>query len=176
MELNSTENVFQFVCGLSDNGAVKVFQLLTSVRISDPTLDLSKIIPDVENETDVPMCDVTETHVRFSDLVYQSFLEVQSKDALVRHWLDSTAGIILITYLWQLPQHILTMTISNEAASYKAVVFCGEGREHMSRIYDVLKFLNCLHVPLRITENSAAVLTGDFFNAVQNCRMRRLLF
>ena len=162
-DCEALENVFQFVCGLSDNGAVKVFQLLTSVRISDPTLvDFSKIIPDVENETDVPMCDVTETHLWFSDFVYQSFLEVQSKDALVRHWLDSTAGIILITYLWQLPQHIPTMTLSNEAASYKAVVFCREGRGHMSRIYDVLKFLNCLHVPLRITENSAAVLTGDF--------------
>ena len=163
------EDVFQFVCGLSDNGAVKVFQHLTSVRISDPTLDLSKIIPDVENEKDVPLCDVTGRHVRFSDLVDRFFLEVQSKDALVRHWLDSTAGIILITYFWQLPQHIPTMTLSNEAASYKAVVFRGEGREHMSKMYDFLEFLDCLHVPLRITENSAAVLTGDLlrqFNTV----------
>ena len=35
------ENVFQFVCGLSNDGAVRVFQHLTSLRISDPTLDLS---------------------------------------------------------------------------------------------------------------------------------------
>ncbi|KAJ7372119.1 hypothetical protein OS493_020544 [Desmophyllum pertusum] len=62
------ENVFQFICGLSDDGAVKVLEHLTSVRISDPTLDLSKIIPDVENETDVPLCDVTDKHKRFSDL------------------------------------------------------------------------------------------------------------
>jgi len=31
-------SVFQFICGLSDNGAAKVFQHLNSVRISDPTL------------------------------------------------------------------------------------------------------------------------------------------
>ena len=32
----------------------------------------------------------------------------------------------------------------------------------MRVIYDVLEFFDCLHVPLRITENSAALLTGDF--------------
>ena len=97
------ENVFQFVCGLSDNGAVKVFQHLTSVRISDPTLDLSKAIPDVENETYVPLCDVTNRHVRFSYLLDQFFLEIQSRAALVRHWLNCTAGIILITPYIQFP-------------------------------------------------------------------------
>ena len=80
-DCTALENVFQFVCGLSDNGAVKVFQHLSSVRISDPTLDLSKTIPDVENETDVPLCDVTDRYVRFSELVNDSFLEVQSQAA-----------------------------------------------------------------------------------------------
>ena len=32
----------------------------------------------------------------------------------------------------------------------------------MSWLYDVLKFFDCLHVPLRITENSAALLIKDF--------------
>ena len=98
-DCKALENVFQFVCGLSDNGAVKVFQHLTSVRISDPTLDLSKTIPDVDNETDVPLCDVTNRQKRFSDLVYHFFLEVQSQAALMSDWLDSTAGIILHDYL-----------------------------------------------------------------------------
>ena len=48
------ENVFQFVCGLSDEGAIQVLEHLKSVRISDSTLDLSKTIPDVEAETNVP--------------------------------------------------------------------------------------------------------------------------
>ena len=167
-DCKALENVFQFVCGLSDNGAVKVFQHLTSVRISDPALDLSKTIPDVENETDVPLCEVTDRHVTFRDLVDHFFLEVQSKAALVRHWLDSTAGIILITCFWQLPQHIPKMTLLNEAACHKAFVLrphvglIREARQQMSRLYDALEFIDCLHVPLRITENSTALLTGDF--------------
>ena len=102
---------------------MKVFQHLASVRISDPTLDLSKTIPDVENETDVPLCEVTYRQARFSGLVYRFFQEVQSKAALVRHWLDSTAGIILISYFWQCPQHIPKMTLLNKAASCKAIFF-----------------------------------------------------
>ena len=183
-DCKALENVFQFVCGLSDNGAVKVFQCLTSVRISDPTLDLSKTIPDEENETDVPLCEVTDRHVTFSDLIYHFFLEVQSKAALVRHWLDSTAGIILIPDFWQFPQHIPKMTLLDKAASYNVVVFRRDHfdpmlghvhpifpskRKHMSRLYDVLEFFDCLYVLLRITENSAALFTGDFirqFNTV----------
>ena len=169
-DCKALENVFQFVCGLSDDGAVKVFQHLTSVRISDPTLDLSKVIPDVENETDVPLCEVTDRQDRFSDLAYLCFLEIQSKAALVRHWLDCTAGIILTTNFWQFPQHIPKMAFLNQAASYKAfvfrrrfdLIFSKNGREHMSRLYDVMEFFDCQHVVLRITENSAALLTGDF--------------
>ena len=169
-DCKALENVFQFVCGLSDSGAVKVFQHLTSVRISDPTLDLSKTIPDVENETDVPLGDVTDRQERFSDLVYQSFLEVQSKAALVRQLFNCTARIIMISYFRQFRQHIPKMTLSNVAASYKAIVFRpgvvvqihGKCREYMSMLYDDLEFFDCLHVPLRITENSAALFIGDF--------------
>ena len=166
-DCEALENVFQFVCGLSDNGAVKVFQHLTSVRISDPTLDLSNTIPDVENETDVPLCEVTDRHARFSDLVNHSLLEVQSKAALVGHWLDSTAGIILTTSFWQFPQHIPKMTLLNEVASHRPFffVFCPifriRGRHQMSRLYDALEFFGCLHVLLRMTENSTAIFTGD---------------
>ena len=166
------ENVFKFVCGLSDDGAVKVFKHLTSVRISDPTLDLSKTIPDEENESHGPLCNVTRRHVTFRHLVDDSFEEVQSKAALVRHWLNCTAGIILITY--RRPFYEL---IPNEVASCKALIFYrynldsnhAQGRAEMSMLYDVLEFLDCLHVPLRITENSAALLTGDVlrqFNTV----------
>ena len=78
------ENVFQFVCGLSVEGAMKVLEHLKSVRISDPTLDLSKTIPDVETETELPLCDVTDRHVRFSNLIHDSFPEVQSKVELFK--------------------------------------------------------------------------------------------
>ena len=169
-DFEALENVFQFVCGLSDNGAVKVFQLLTSVRISDPTLDLSNTIPDVENETDVPLCEVTDRHMRFSDVVNDSFLEVQSQAALVRHWLNSTAGIIVILRHRPFYELIPKMALLNEVASCKALIFRRRfvgvnndlARTDMSTFYAVLEFLDCLHAPLRITENSAALLTGDF--------------
>ena len=184
-DCEALENVFQFVCGLSDKGAVKVFQHLASVRISDPTLDLSKTIPDVENEIDVSLCEVTDRQARFINLVYHSFLEVQSKATLVRNWLDSTAGIILITYVsWQFPQHIPKMTLLHEAESCKAIIFCRHFehillrnvRAILSRLYDVLEFFGCLHVPLRITESSAALLTGDFLRQFKTVGCEKCLF
>ena len=91
------ENVFQFVCGLSDEGAMKILEHLKSVRDSDPTLDLTKTMPDVETETDVPLCDVTDRHKRFSNLVHDCFREVRSKAELLSHLLDCTGGVICVT-------------------------------------------------------------------------------
>ena len=176
------KNVFQFVCGLSDDGAVKVFQHLTSVRISDPTLDFSKTIPDEENETDVPLCDVTRRHARFSHLVNHSFLEVQSKDALVRHWLDCTAGIILIDNKRQFSQHVPKMSLLKEATSFKALFFyryldfLTGGWVDTSRLYDFLELFDCLHVPLRITENSAGLTIGDFLRQFKTVGCKRSCF
>jgi len=156
---------------------VKVLQHLTSVRISDPTLDLSKTIPDEENETDVPLCNVTIRHERFSELVDQSFHEVQSKPALVRHWLDCTAGIIVITPY----RHITKMTLLKEVASCKAVSFPGlflyfARGKLMSRLHEVLEFFDCLRAPLRITENSAALLIGDFLRQFKTVGCRECFF
>ncbi len=169
------ENVFQFICGLSDEGAVKVFQHLTSVRISDPTLDLSKTIPDVENETDVPLGDVTDRHKRFSDLVFDSFREVQSKAELVRHWLDCTAGIVRVTpercFLELAPE----MKHSNQVSFSGVSFFCNcigyfAAANNFSTIYELLEFLDCLHVPLRITEKCEALLIGDFLTTLKTVR------
>jgi len=181
------ESVFQFVCGLSDDGAVKVFQHLTSVRMCDPTLDFSKTIPDEEKETEVPLFDVTYRHERFTDLVNDCFQEVQSKASLARHCLDCTAGIILIS--WDRPRlkHIPKMRLLSEVASCKDLYFYSPNsflrflQTANSWIYEVLEFFDLLHVPLRITRNSAALLLGDFltqFRAVKctachfNCILR----
>ena len=156
------ENVFQFVCGLSDDGAVKVFQHFTSVRISDPTLDLSKTIPDEENEEDVSLCDVTYRQERFSNLVDGSFKEVQSKAALVRYWLDCTAGIILITPLRPVLEYVPKITLLNEVAYCKALLYDCDFIGGMSSLYESEEFFECLHVSLTITVNSAAPLIGEF--------------
>ena len=163
-DCKALENVFQFICGLSDDGAVKVFQHLTSVRISDPTLDLSKTIPDVD-ETDVPLCDVTDRHERFSDLVFDSFRDVQSKADLLTHWFDCTACtcIVLVTRRRQFSELIPEMKHLHQGALSGVFVFPGVVTvQDVSVIYELLEFLDCLHVPLRITKTSAVFLIGDF--------------
>ena len=161
-DCKALENVFQFICGLSDDGAVKVFQHLTSVRISDPTLDLSKTIPDVD-ETDVPLYDVTYRHERFSDLVFVFFREVQSKADLLTHWFDCTAWIVLVTRSRQFSELILEMKHLHQGAFSGVFYFNNYAlAQNVSQIYELLEFLDCLHVPLGITEKSAAFLIGDF--------------
>ena len=89
------ENVFKFVCGLSpDQGAAKVFKHLELVRMSDPSLDLTATVPDVE-ETDKPLSEVTERHRTFFRLVWNSFEEVQSKGELSRNCYDCVGGVFL---------------------------------------------------------------------------------
>ena len=161
-DCEALENVFQFICGLSDDGAVKVFQHLTSVRISDPTLDLSKTIPDVD-ETDVPLCDVTVRHERFSDLVFDSFREVHSKADLLTHWFDCAAWIILVTRRRQFSELIPEMKHLHQGTFSGVFIFPGAVLvQDVQVIYALLEFLDCLHVPLRKTKKSAAFLIGDF--------------
>ncbi len=161
-DCKALENVFQFICGLSDDGAVKVFQHLTSVRISDPTLDLSKTIPDVENETDVPLCDVTYRHDRFSDLVYDFFREVRSKTELLSHCFDCTGGIFLVDRLSS-----ELMPKANALTELTHCVFRLSSYAISFR-YEILKFLNCLQMPLTIPESSKVLTVGDFLRELQN--------
>lgn len=88
------ENVLMFVCGLTDQGAAKVFKHLELVRMSDPSLDLTATVPDVK-ETDKPLSEVTERHRSFSYLVWQSFEEVQSRGELSRNCFDCVGGVFL---------------------------------------------------------------------------------
>ena len=96
-ECLALENVFQFVCGLSEEGAQTALSHFKSVRLSDPSLDLSKAIPDEENKTDVPLSDVTERQKTFNDLVLDSFEEVESKAKLSKTCLDCLGGILVIS-------------------------------------------------------------------------------
>ncbi len=169
------ENVFQFICGFSDEGAVKVFQHLTSVRISDPTLDFSKTIPDVENETDVPLCDVTDRHRKFSDLVYNSFREVRSKAELLSHCFDCTGGIVLVTR--PLSELIPQINVLIELAHHCVFRFSYISFDNDiagSVMYKSLAFLNCLQVPLTIPESSKVFTVRDLARPVQNIPSGRL--
>ena len=96
-ECLALENVFQFICGLSEEGAQTALSHFKSVRLSDPSLDLSKAIPDEENKTDVPLSDVTERQKTFNDLFLDSFEEVESKAKLSKTCLDCLGGILVVS-------------------------------------------------------------------------------
>ncbi|KAJ7385489.1 hypothetical protein OS493_015059 [Desmophyllum pertusum] len=171
-DCETLENVFQFICGLSDGGAVKILDHLTSVRISHPTLDLSKTIPDVENETAVPLCDVTDKHCRFSDLVYISFQEVHSKVELLSHCFNCTGGIVLVTeQLTELLQKAKGKDLTQVTHSGNFLYITDVIRPYnILTLYEFVEFLDCLHVPLRITESSEVVTVGDLLRKFQNIR------
>ena len=114
-ECLALENVFQFICGLSKDGPSTVSRHLKSVRISDPSLDLSKAIPDVENETDEPLSDVTERHEMFRDLVLFSFAEVESKAELSTSCLDSLGNILLVSDSF--PNYLLEKAIDTNSCT-----------------------------------------------------------
>ena len=162
------EKVFQFVCGLSDKGAVKVLEHLKSVRISDPALDLSKTIPDVETETDVPLFDVTDRHKRFSNLIHDSLREVQSKAELLSHFLDCTGGVILVPRDRPLSEVMPNVNVLTKLAQNCVFIFING--EHIqffecvedSLLYKSLDFLNCLQTLLRVTDSSDVLTVEDF--------------
>ena len=165
------ENVFQFVCGLSDEGAIKILQLLKSVRISDPTLDLSNTIPVEETETDVPLCDVTYKHVWFSDLVHDCFREVQSKAELLSHLLDCTGGIIRVIRDRPLSELMPNVNVLIKLRRNCVFVFTSFVMDLLllgieciedSLLYKSLDFLNCLQTLLRVTDSSDVLTLEDF--------------
>ena len=114
-ECLALENVFQFICGLSKDGASTVLRHLKSVRISDPLLDLSKAIPDVENETDEPLSNVTERQEKFRDLVLFSFAEVESEAEFSSSCLDSLGSILLVSDSF--PNYLLEKAIDTNSWS-----------------------------------------------------------
>ena len=114
-ECLALENVFQFICGLSKDGASTVFRHLKSVRISDPSLDLSKAVPDLENETDEPLSDVTYRQRTFINLVLFSFAEVESEDELSSSCLDSLGNFLLVSDSF--PNYLLEKAIDTNSWS-----------------------------------------------------------
>ena len=106
-ECLALENVFQFICGLSEDGALAALRHFKSVRISDPWLDLSKAVPDLENETDRPLSDVTERQWKFSCLVFDSFKQIESKAELSRACFDCLGEVLLHSPITSPPEHIL---------------------------------------------------------------------
>ena len=126
-ECMALENVFQFICGLSKDGPSTVSRHLKSVRIADPSLDLSKAIPDVENETHEPLSDVTDRQEKFRDLVLFSFAEVKSEAEFSSSCLDSLGSILLVSDSF--PNYLLEKAIDTNSWY---LVFNGRSRSQSS--------------------------------------------
>ncbi|CAH3145631.1 unnamed protein product, partial [Porites evermanni] len=143
-DCQSMANVFQFVCGLSKDGAIKVMAHFSTVHANDASVDFSQIIP-VE-ETEMPLTEITRTHERFNDLVLSCYREGSSKPDLIEHVFGCTGGIIL------LDRPIDAFIKKN----------CAEGDDSIVYLHESVKFLDLLHIPLRIFRNSKELKLGDF--------------
>ena len=177
-DCEALENVFQFVSGLSEEGAIKVLEHLKSVRISDPTLDLSNTIPNVEAETGAPLCDITNRHERFSYLVYDYFRGVQSKAELLNHFLDCTGGVVLVTRYMLLSELIPDVNVLKKLARNLVFIpweifFYFNGEDSIA--YKLLAFLDCLQLPVRITESSDVLEVEVLVRKLQPIRFRSIL-
>ena len=160
------ENVFQFLCGLSDKGAEKVFEHFSSVG----TRDLSVTIPDADNKTDVPLYDLTERHWRFSDFAFKCFREVNSRTELLCRFLDGFGDVVPV------PNHVLR---SQFMPNVKDVPTLAPSRTFAFRIHSndedpmpcklLERFIDCFHI-LRITESSEVLRVSDFLEEFQSIK------
>ena len=116
------ENVFQFTCDLSKEGAFAAFRHLKSVRISDPSLDLSQTVPDVENETYVPLSDVTDHQWKFTNLIIKLFKNVGSraeeKQELLQSCMDCLGGVLCESRGRSLPFDLVRLAAKHTKSWY----------------------------------------------------------
>ena len=145
------ENVFQFICGLSDDGAHKVFEHMATVRVSNSKLDLLKTHSGIELEVDFNYHDILLMNGIFMELLYKSFHEVQSKSELLNNWFECAGGTVLVTN--QLVKLLKEAKINNftdfRFSDVSFLVFPGNSEEIL---LEVAQCLDCLDIPLRNSE------------------------
>ena len=162
-ECLALENVFQFICGLSEDGALAALRHFKSVRISDPSLDLSKTVPDVKNGTDRPLSDVTERQWKFSRLVFDSFEQSESKAELSRACFDCL-GEILLHSIKSPPEHVFLK--AKETNSWSLVF----GNEFSFRNFFPPVVFNLNKMVKTLATGSSKILkVAEFLEKFQNC-------
>ena len=167
-ECLALENVFQFVCGLSEEGAFAVYRHLKSVRDSDSSLDLSKTVPDVKSETDEPLSDVTERQWQFSDLVLDLFERAESKADLSRPCLDCLGSVLLLRSERSLPKDLLLR--AKEANPLSLV--SGKKSGSFVNPTDSVLTLNNEVVKMLVTDGSENLNVAEFlekFLSIRDC-------
>ena len=155
-DCKALQNVFQFVSGLSNEGAEKVFDHFSSVR----TRDLAMTIADADNQTDVPLYDLTERHWWFSNLTFNCFREVSTRTELLGRFLDCFGEIVPV------PNHVLR---SQFMPNVKDVSTLGHSRTFAFRFHfedsipqkSLEQFIECFHIS-RTTQSNEVYRFGDF--------------
>ena len=161
------ENVFQFVCGLSNDGAVLVLDHFNSIKLADPSFDLSKtiILPGTGSHT---CYDVTYRQKVFHDMVFGLFVEAQSKDGLLRRCIQCTSGMVLFSE--QLLENVLDgRNVACEIHSGAIIFRKLKSDLPFSLGKNLRSFLDGLGVAMRITEGSEVLDLGDFYRKFLNC-------
>ena len=151
-ECSDLQNVFQFMCGLSDDGALAALRHLKSVRISDPSLDLSKAIPHGGNKTDVPLNFVTDRQWNFNDMVLNSFEEAESKADLSQICLDCL-GNVLLSSERSLPKELLIK--AKDTNSFSLII--RKVGESLNKIVKIL-----------VSKSSETFNIADFLEKIEN--------
>ena len=158
-DCRALENVFQFVSGLSSQGAVKVFEHFSSVR----TRDLVMTIADADNQTDLPLYDLTERHWRFSDLAFNCFREVNARNELLSPFLDCVGEIVPV------PTHVLRSQFMPNVKDVSTLTHSHTFAFRFHPIKDWMlqklleQFINCFHTP-RTTQSAEVHRVGDFLD------------
>ena len=156
------ENVFQLVCGLSGQGAGTIFNHLATIRMSDPSVDLSDFILDEENGTNWSSNTITARQERFNDLVLNLFQECSSKAEVVRQLHHCTGGVVFLNYTD--PSVVLSLfkVVSQGACSW-TFLFDSFSAIGYNNFYNLFKFLDFLSVPVNFTESSVdQIKLGEF--------------
>ena len=186
-DCESMVNVFQFVCGLSKDGAVKVLTHLSTVPANNTSVDLSVLMPVEDIETDLPFTGITKEHIRFSDLVLSCYQEGSPEPELIKYVFGCTRGIILLNRRAVNLDLLLKPQILTQRPTFPwAFFFCGDRigdgkyifvllkgatgvKDAVVCLYESVKFLHLLNIPLRLVRNSKVMKLEDFLTRFLNC-------
>ena len=165
-DCESLDNVFQFVCGLSNKGAEKVFQYLQSLRVSDPSVDISKTVPCFQCESVSSCVTVSTKQRRFQDLVFNSFRECKSQTELLRPCFDCTGGTIFVP--GKLSELGFPKVDDITLVSNSGVFIFNDPSPQV--LQESLSLLGCLEIRLRLTENSQSLPVDDLLSKILAAR------
>ena len=180
-DCESVANVLHFVCGLSKDGAVKVLTHLSTVRANDSSVDVSKLMPGDETETDLPWAGFTLRHSQFNDLVLDCFQEVSLAPDLIEHVFGCTGGIIVqerpVDRGLVLKPEVLTQQATHSWAFYfinplterRRLLWPFAFANSVRNLYQSVQFLDLLDIPLRMVRNSKELKLGDFLTKFRLC-------